>query len=91
MFFGVHCLLLGALALRSGFAPRWLGWLLAAAGAAYLLDSFARTLVAGYAATQAVWTLVVFVPAFVAELSFTIWLLARAPRVLRHARIQEVA
>lgn len=83
LFFGAHCLVLAALALRAGFVPRALAGLLGIAGAAYLFDCFARTLVAGYAAYEPVLTLVVFVPAFVAELAFTAWLLVRAPR-LRH-------
>ena len=77
VFFGVHCLLLGYLVLRSGYVPRALGWLLLVAGIGYLVDSFARTLLVDYVGYETVLTLVVFVPAFVAELSFALWLLIR--------------
>lgn len=36
VFFGVYCLLLGFLVFRSGYMPRWLGCLVALAGAGWL-------------------------------------------------------
>jgi hypothetical protein len=44
LLFGVHLLLLGILAWRSGFVPRWLGVLLLAAGVGYGFDSVAAVL-----------------------------------------------
>ncbi len=75
-FFGVHCLALGLLVLRSGWARRILGVLLLVAGAGYLADTFARTLLVDYSAVEGVLIWLVFLPAFVAELSFALWLLA---------------
>ena len=44
--FGFHLGLLGYLILRSGLAPKVLGWLLIAAGAEYIVDTVAHALVA---------------------------------------------
>jgi Domain of unknown function (DUF4386) len=41
VFFGVDCLLLGLLILRSSFLPKMLGVLLGVAGACYIVNSFA--------------------------------------------------
>lgn len=77
VFFGVHCFLLGWLVYRSGMFPKILGALLIIAAAGYLTDSFAQILLTDYAAVESTMMAVVFVPAFVAELSFTIWLLVK--------------
>ncbi|NNF13624.1 MAG: DUF4386 domain-containing protein [Gemmatimonadetes bacterium] len=77
VFFGVHCAILGYLVVRSDFVPRVLGFLLMLAAAGYLVDSFARALLPDYAAVEAVFTAAVFGPAFVAELSFALWLLIK--------------
>jgi Domain of unknown function (DUF4386) len=44
LLFGVHLLLLGVLAWRSGYVPRWLGFLLLVAGIGYVFDSVAAIL-----------------------------------------------
>lgn len=77
VFFAAHCALLGVLVLRSRYAPRALGFLLLVAAAGYLCDSLARALLTEYAASEALLTVVVFVPAFAAELSFALWLVVR--------------
>lgn len=77
LFFGVHCLLIGALAVRSGYVPKTLGVLLVVAGVGYVADTLGRTLVVEYARYETVFLAVVFVPALVAELSFALWLVAR--------------
>lgn len=81
VFFGVHCLLLGALVWRAGFLPRVLGALLVVAGLGYLVDGFAQTLLANYADYEGVFEATVFGPAFVGELAFCLWLLIRGVRV----------
>ena len=86
VFFAMHCGVLGYLVWRSTFAPRVLGWLLMLAGAGYLTDSLARTLMASYDANAGWFALVVFVPAFIAELSFCVWLLVRGGRRLAQPR-----
>jgi Domain of unknown function (DUF4386) len=45
--FGLHLLLIGYLAYRSGYVPRLLGVLLAIAGAGYVIDSFGGVLSGG--------------------------------------------
>jgi len=74
VFFAVYCGLLGYLVVRSGYVPRVLGVLLMVAGAGYLIDSLGRTLLVSYAEYATVFGLIVLLPAFVAELSFSLWL-----------------
>jgi Domain of unknown function (DUF4386) len=71
-FFGIYCVLLGYLVLRSTFLPRILGVLLAIGGAGYLTNSFAIFLSPAFAAQLGVYTLL---PGFVAEVSLTLWLI----------------
>ncbi len=77
VFFAFHCLVLGFLVLRSRLVPRVLGALLLAAGAGYLIDGLARTLLSNYAAYESVFAAVVFAPAFIGELAFALWLLVK--------------
>lgn len=81
VFFGAYCLVLARLVLISRYVPPVLGWLLAFAGAGYLIDGFAQTLLTDYASVEQVLTLVVFVPAVIGELSFALWLLIKGVRV----------
>lgn len=74
VFFAVYCGLLGYLVVRSGYVPRVLGFLLMVAGAGYMIDSLGRTLLVSYAEYETVFGLIVLLPAFVAELSFSLWL-----------------
>jgi hypothetical protein len=71
LLFGLHLLLIGYLAYRSGFVPRWLGALLAVAGLGYLFDSVASVLTGGGAPEVAGFT-------FIGELVLAVWLLAKA-------------
>jgi hypothetical protein len=72
MFFGVHAVLIGWLVFHARFAPHWLGALLALAGFGYLTDGLTHFLLDGYEGSAS-W--IVLAPAFVAEISFCIWLL----------------
>ena len=54
---------------------------MALAGLGYLTDSFANVLLPNYAAHEAVFATVVFVPALVGELSLGVWLLAKGARM----------
>jgi hypothetical protein len=67
--FGVHLLLVGRLAYRSGFTPRVLGVLVALAGAGYTVDSVAAVLSAGAAPAVSVYL-------FAGELLLAVWLIA---------------
>ena len=77
IFFGVACVIRGALIAHSGVLPRVLGWLLAVAGLAYLLNSFALLLAPALAKLLFP---AVLLPAFVGELLFALWLTAGKPR-----------
>ena len=83
MFFGVNLLILGYLALKSGYFPRLLGILVIVAALGYLLDTFARVLLPNYSDLQPIFDLAVFGPAFIAELSLALWLLFKGVKVGR--------
>ncbi|MHA7224301.1 DUF4386 domain-containing protein [Arthrobacter sp. RHLT1-20] len=74
ILFGVHLVLIGYLAYRSGFAPKALGFLLVAAGLGYLVDGVGSVLVRGYSANVAQFT-------FVGEVVLIFWLLIKGRRV----------
>jgi len=71
--FGLSCLLLGYLVYRSGFLPRFLGVLLAAAGIVYLVGSYTRFLFPGYVET----VMPIYLVAIVAESAMCLWLLIK--------------
>ena len=72
--FGAHLLVLGVLLLKAR-GPRWIGWLLMAAGAAYVLDTVAHLVLADYEASANLLLVIVAVPAVIGEMSFAVWLL----------------
>jgi hypothetical protein len=78
--FGVHLALLGALSLRSTIAPRGLGFVLCLAGAAYVFDTIAYSLLSSYTDHEAIFTGIVAIPALIAEGWLMIWLLRSAGR-----------
>ena len=78
--FGVHLVLLGVLVVRSDWAPRAMGYLLAVAGSAYAADTVAHSLLANYADYESLFVVVVAVPSVIAEGWFGLWLLLRAGR-----------
>lgn len=75
--FGVHLLLLGYLVIGSGYAPRALGIVLMAAGAAYIVDTVGRSLLSNYNDYEGVFLAIVAGPAILAEGWFGLWLLLR--------------
>lgn len=77
VFFAVHCLILGYLLIKSGYFPKYLGILLIAASVSYAGDSFIKFLLPGYAHITA---MIVAVTAIIAEVTLSIWLLARGVR-----------
>lgn len=74
LFFGIACALRGWLVWRGSVVPRWLGPLLLAAGAGYVVNSAALLL---WPALASVLFPYVLAPAFVAELSLALWLLTQ--------------
>jgi hypothetical protein len=81
VFFGFSLMVLGYLVFKSGYVPRVLGILLVVASFGYLIDSFARVLLPSYDNYEAIFTLAVFAPAFIAELSLCLWLLIKGVNV----------
>ena len=71
--FGLHLLLLGHLAYRSGSTPRVIGVLVAVAGLGYTVDSVAAVLTGGTAPAVAPFL-------FVGEVLLALWLLLRGGR-----------
>lgn len=68
VIFGLHLLVVGYLAFKSGYIPPWLGVLLVIAGAGYIVDSIGKFLVPNYNLTIAAFT-------FVGEVLLIFWLL----------------
>lgn len=76
--FGLHLLLVGYLVLKAGVAHRALGYLLMAAGAAYIVDTLANTLLANYQDHADLFLAMVAVPSIAGEMWLGLWLLLRA-------------
>ncbi|MEO8095614.1 MAG: DUF4386 domain-containing protein, partial [Pseudolysinimonas sp.] len=76
ILFAAHLLVVGYLFFRSGFAPRWLGILVAIAGVGYLIDGIGTILVADYQPTVSTVT-------FIGEVALIGWLLWAAVRRTR--------
>jgi Domain of unknown function (DUF4386) len=74
IFFGFACLATGYLIFKSGYLPKTLGVLMVLAGLSYLINSFALLLAPSVA--DAI-TPAVLIPAFVGELSLTLWLIVQ--------------
>lgn len=74
MLFGLHLLLLGYLAYRSGYVPQWLGILIAVAGFGYLFDSVAAVFSLGLTTKLASFT-------FIGEVVLILWLLIKGRRI----------
>jgi hypothetical protein len=73
ILFGVHLLLIGFLAYRSGFMAKVFGILLVVAGLGYLADGFVLVLVPGPSVSIGLFT-------FIGEVAFTCWLLIKGSR-----------
>jgi hypothetical protein len=74
ILFGLHLVLIGYLAYKSGYVPRILGVLLVITGAGYLVDSFGGLLVASYSVSVAAFL-------FVGEPLFMLWLLVKGRNI----------
>lgn len=81
VFFGFSILVLGYLIFRSGYIPKILGAMLMFASVGYLVDSFAKFLMADYASYEGIFTMVVFLPAFISELALCLWLLIKGLKI----------
>jgi hypothetical protein len=67
-FFGLHLLVVGYLAFKSGYIPKFLGILLIIAGLGYLIDSLGKLLLPNYNVSIAMFT-------FIGEALLLFWLL----------------
>jgi len=74
IFFGVACVLRGYLLFKSGYVPKILGVLMLLAGLSYLINSFTLLLAPSFAAVLSPGILL---PAFVGELSFSLWMIVK--------------
>jgi len=74
ILFGIHLLLVGYLAYRSGYVPKWLGVLLLVAGAGYVFDSVASTVLANPPGSVTTVT-------FLGEFLLALWLVVRGRTV----------
>ncbi|WP_369992978.1 DUF4386 domain-containing protein [Winogradskyella sp.] len=75
LFFGVHLLILGYLATKAHYIPRYIGFLLIQAALGYFIDGFAKLSYDGYYDYQPYFEAGVILTGVIGELSFTIWLL----------------
>lgn len=75
--FGAHLIVLGVLMLKAR-GPRWIAWLLLAAGTAYVLDTVAHLALADYEASADLFLAIVALPSVIGEMSFAVWLLLLA-------------
>jgi hypothetical protein len=87
VFFALHCLTLGYLIYASGYFPRILGVLFVIASLGYLIDSFARVLVADHQMGAVYFAL----PIAIAEIAFPLWLLFKGVHAERWGRRAPVA
>ena len=76
LFFALSSLILGYLVVKAHYFPSLLGYGLLAAGVVYLLGGYTRFLLPEYLP----WIEPMYLIAFVAELSFCLWLLIRGIR-----------
>ena len=74
ILFGVHLVVLGYLAYKSGYVPKVLGVLLVVAGVGYAFDSFVRVLSEGS-------PIAISTVTFLGEFLLGIWLLVRGRRI----------
>ena len=75
--FGIHLILIAKLILGSRIAPRALGIIIGIAGAAYIFDTVARSMIASYDDYAAIFLAIVAIPSIIGELWFGVWLLMR--------------
>ena len=81
--FGIHLLIIGYLAYRSGYVPKLLGVLIAIAGLGYVIDSF------GIVLSQSSWSEIATYT-FIGEFLLALWLVIRGPHLtLSQPRLRE--
>lgn len=79
-FFGLHCIVIGSLILKSWFLPRFVGALLVAGGAGWLTFAFAGVLSPPFLRQLLPY---IMAPGAIGELTLTLWLLVRGVNAQR--------
>jgi len=74
IFFGMECIVVGWLIVRSQYLPRAIGFMMQLAGVCYLTNSFALVLSPELASSLFP---AILLPPFIAELSLALWLLLK--------------
>ena len=76
--FGIHLMFIGYLVIRSGYAPKALGYVLIAAGTGYAIDTTANALLGSYNDYEPLFLVIVAVPSIIGEGWLGLWLLLKA-------------
>lgn len=77
LFFGVHLIVLGYLAIKSNYIPKTLGVLLLLAAIGYIVDGTAKLFMPNYSDYKNLFEVIVIMPSVIGEFSFTVWLLIK--------------
>lgn len=75
LFFALHLLVIGVLAFKSNYIPKFIGVLLVLAALGYSIDGFSKLYFDSYRDYQSDFEFIVISTGVIGELSFTIWLL----------------
>ncbi len=75
IFFGIHLIVLGYLAIKSPQIPKALGVLLLLGALGYITDGIAKLFMTNYSNFKDVFEMVVLIPSVISEFSLTVWLL----------------
>lgn len=78
--FGIHLILVGRLIIRSRWTWKALGYIVAVAGLAYVVDTAAHSLMRNYGDYETLFITIVAVPSIIAEGWFGLWLLLKGGR-----------
>jgi hypothetical protein len=81
VFFGIHLFIVGYLIYKSSHLPKVLGILLFSASLGYVIDSFAGILLSSDQVVVTVIASILIAVAVIAELSLSVWLIWRAPKI----------
>ncbi|QQX75285.1 MULTISPECIES: DUF4386 domain-containing protein [Aequorivita] len=90
LFFGVHLLVLGYLALKSITIPNAIGILLMLAAIGYIIDSTAKLIMPNYIVYKDVFEMVVIIPSVIGEFSFTVWLLIKGFKKQSQQEVEKI-
>ena len=88
IFFGFHILILGYLIYKSGYIPKLLGVLLLLAFFGYSIYCFSYILLPNFSSFETVFTLILAVPGFLAELTLCLWLIFKG---IKSERLKEIS